>query len=276
MAKRTAMVRAAAAARQASLLRKAASEKARLNAADEAYQSGDILVASRIYVSLALTRQKTGASAEARKRLDSLAAEARERMEKMDAELDATQQTISPGELLALSGPPDRDQPADRWAALVSATFEGYEQLAEDYSGVPAVGREIKSHMAQQRRRLEISGVLDEPKAAALPELARNHEEQDHACCAYWVYREAAQLAPAPSAELAQKRFDQMQQDPKVVAAAEKCRELQECHRIYKRAKMLAEARPGRAKELFAQIVDRAPADSEVYRAAQEEIAQSR
>lgn len=272
MARRTALARAQAEARLASALRKAASDAARLDAADQAYKSGDLIVASRMYVSLAGSRQKTAASVEARKRLDRLAAEASQEIEKMDGELDATRETISPGELLSL-GLPEGDQPAGRWAELVKVTFEGYEKLADDYGGVPAVGREIKSHMAQQRRRPEIAGVLDEPQAATLLELARKHEQEDHACCAYWVYKQAARLAPAPSAKLAQERFDQMQQDPQVVAAAEKCRQLQECHRIYNRAKMLAEARPGRAKELLAQIVDRAPPDSEVYRAAQEEIA---
>ena len=59
-----------------------------------------------------------------------------------------------------------------------------------------------------------------------------------------------------------------MKQDPRIVASAEACRELQQCHKIYNRAKKLISPRPTRAKELFAQIVARAPEDSQLYRAA--------
>ncbi len=59
-----------------------------------------------------------------------------------------------------------------------------------------------------------------------------------------------------------------MEQDPEVVASAVACRDLQESHRDYRRAENLSKVRRERAKELFAQVVERAPADSEVHRAA--------
>ena len=58
--------------------------------------------------------------------------------------------------------------------------------------------------------------------------------------------------------------------------AAEACRDLQECHKLYNRAKMLAEAKPTRAAELFAQIIERAPEQSEVYRAARRAMGEIR
>ena len=59
---------------------------------------------------------------------------------------------------------------------------------------------------------------------------------------------------------------------PYYVAAAEACRELQECHTIFNRAGKLMKARPSRAQALFAEIVERAPGDSEVHRAAKKHL----
>ena len=67
---RAAYLRAEAEARRAHLMKKAASATARLEAADAARSKGDLMVASRLYVSLALTRQPTPASRKARERLD--------------------------------------------------------------------------------------------------------------------------------------------------------------------------------------------------------------
>jgi hypothetical protein len=273
MARQTAMARAAAAARQADLAGRYASDSARLDAADRAYQGGDVMLASRIYVSLALAREKTPGSVQARQRLDRLAADAQQKLQKIDDELAAALSGMSPSESLGLNMPQDGAASDDGWSDLVQAAFDRYDQLAEDYGGVPAMKRELKSHVARQRRRPEFARVLKEPEAGTLLELARKHEREDHACCAYWVYQEAARLVPAPSARLAQERYDQMQQDPRVVAAAESCRQLQECHRLYQRAEMLAEMRPERAKELFDQIIDVAPEDSEVGRAARQQLA---
>ena len=78
----------------------------------------------------------------------------------------------------------------------------------------------------------------------------------------------AAELVPAPSAQLAGKRFAEMKEDPDILALVKVCRELQWCHATYLRAEQLAEKGSGRARQLFEQIVQRAPNDSEVYRAA--------
>lgn len=70
--------------------------------------------------------------------------------------------------------------------------------------------------------------MLNESKARELWEVAQQHEEAEAPCCAFWAYRDAAKLAPAPSAERAGQRLAQMQQDPQIVASAEACRQLQE------------------------------------------------
>jgi hypothetical protein len=63
-----------------------------------------------------------------------------------------------------------------------------------------------------------------------------------------------------------------MKRDPQILASAAACRELQECHKIYNRATKLMESKPTRAKELFTEIIRRAPEDSEVSRTARRHI----
>ncbi len=262
-----AMARAAAEARQAYLMSQSAGDVARLATADRIYQEGDVRVAGRMYVQVALSRPKNQATAEARQRLVKLADEARQKLGKIDADLVGQGGGLSPGELIGPDG-----QPTAPWAGQIAAAFRQYDDLVEDYGRVPVADREIKTHIAKQRRRPEFAAVLNEPEAKALWELGQQHEAKDHACCAYWVYREAARLAPARSARLALERFEQMEQDADAVAAAKACRELRQCHKIYNRAELLIANRPARAKELFAQIVQRAPEDSEIYRAAREHV----
>ena len=148
------------------------------------------------------------------------------------------------------------------------AAFREYDQLVAEYGGVPAVKRELTAHLRKQRHRSEFAAVLDEPRAKALLDMAEQHEREDQPCCAYWAYKDAAKLASTPSGQLARDRFVEMEQDPEVVASAEACRELQECHKLYDRAERLAKARPEKAKDLFAQITERAPRDSTIWLAA--------
>jgi hypothetical protein len=255
-------------AREEQLLRQATTSVAQFEAAARAYDQGDVQVASRIYVSLVLRHQGSPQAAEARQKLAQLADEARQKLQQVDSRLDELRNALSPGESAEPGGPPTPQQMAARREKLVVEAFHQYDQVAEDYSGVPEVSGELKKHVASQRRRAEFAAVLNEPEAKTLWEEGQRREQEDQLCCAYWVYKQAANLVPAPSAERARRRFAQMQQDPKIVAAAMACRELQQCHKIYDRAQRLVAARPVRAKELFAEIVARAPADSEVHRAA--------
>jgi hypothetical protein len=270
-ARQAALNRAAAEARQAYLWKQAATAATRLAAGEKAYQEGDIRVASRIYLKLALSRKKTPAAAEAKQRLTQLAEEAREKVRGIDARLVAQQGVSSPGEWPATAGPPPVGASAPG-GDLVTEAFRQYDQLARQYGGVPAASRELRGHVARQRRRPQYAAVLNEPEARALWEAAQQHEAKDERCCAYWVYRRAARLVPAPSAQLARDRLAELQQDPEVVASAEVCRKLRECHKIYTRAERLSELKPGRAQELYAEVVRRAPRDSEVYRLAQTRV----
>ena len=169
--------------------------------------------------------------------------------------------------------PPSTPSP-NEWQDLVTEAFRHYSDLAEEYECVPVVARELRRHISRQTRRPEYAAVLNEPKAKKLWESGQQHEGKGEMCCAYWVYERAARLVPAPSAHGARDRLAWMKQDPEVVASAETCKCIRECHKSYLLAERLIELRPRLAKERFAEIVDRAPDESEVHRLANQRLAE--
>jgi hypothetical protein len=245
-------------------MRKARTDKARLDAADLAYKDGEISVAGRIYMSL--VRRRSPISGVATQRLKSLANEAQKRLKEIEAQLAKERTSFSPGELLSPTGPPAK------WGEVVATAFQQYDRLADDYCWYRPAERQIETHVGKERRRAECAVVLKEPEAKALWETGQEHEADDHLCCAYWVYEKAARLMPAPSARVAQERLAELKKDPKIIASAEACRQLQQCHDLYNRAERVIKGNPPRAKELFEKILAQAPEDSEVYRAAQKHV----
>jgi hypothetical protein len=156
--------------------------------------------------------------------------------------------------------------------AHILATFQKLDRLIVDYGDLPEIGSEIKTKVAKLRGKPEYAAVLNESAAKKLWARGQKFEDDDALCCAYWVYRDAKGLLPAPSALRASERFAELAKDPKVVAAAARCRELQECHRLYIRAEHLSKVDVNTARKLFAEVVERAPKDSEVYREAERQL----
>jgi hypothetical protein len=267
------MAQAAAWAREKALWANAQDAKARLKLADDAYQRGDIKVAVRLYIRLALSHPVNQSTLDAKERLGNLADEVRTKQAKIDTLLTGSYTQPSLSELSADRGDGEIPERIADWEKTVRKVFKDYDDLMDDYRDVPVAGKKLKSHINSQRHRPEVAAVLNEPEAKTLFDAGQKHETEDHACCAYWVYRQAAQLAPAPSGVKAQARFAEMEKDPDIVAAAKICRETQQCHRLYLRAERLVLIQPDRARELFAEIVDHAPTDSEVHRAAQQQLA---
>jgi len=228
-----AAARAVAAARQQELWKKAQSAALRVDAAENAYASGNVSLAAKIYASLARSRPKTQMNDTALQRLEVLAEESRQKLAETDRTLEEYAAKMS-----ASQWKDKRSWPADLPDTIDSA-FQQYEKIVDDYSAVSAVRRELTSHVAKQRRHPDYSAVLNEPEAKTLLELARQHEAEKQQCCAFWVYEEASKLAPAPSARSAAARLAEMKQIPEIVAAAERCRKLQWCHRMYKLAERL-------------------------------------
>ena len=83
-------------------------------------------------------------------------------------------------------------------------------------------------------------------------------------------------MLPAPSASSARQRLEQLKRDPQNIVAAEACRNMQWCHQQYRLAERVAQVAPERARELFVQIVERAPADSTIYAEARKQLDQLR
>ena len=220
-----AAVRAATAATEKALWEKAQNAAARLKAADEAYDHGDVRTAVRLYVRLALSRPPNESSLAAKDRLETLAEDARAKQAEIDATLAHGEP--SPGELV---GNPDDSQAVEHlaaWKTAVQTAFEKYQRLVSDYEVVPSLGGKLKMHVDRQRHKPAIAMVLNEPEAKTLLETGLEHEAAGHQCCAYWVYRQAVQLAPAPSAIQAKTRLEIVEKVPNIEALAAACREMQ-------------------------------------------------
>jgi hypothetical protein len=260
-------MQAVAEARQAQLFRSETAAAKRLAAGDRAYEEGDIRLATQIYVRLMASRPPSPSSKSAKERLAKLAEEARQKIKAVDATLagETSPSRVSPGES-ANSTAPARLAPE-----TILKAFADYDEIASQYGKVPEVKKEITSHVAKQRRQAQYAAVLNESRAKELWELGQQYEKDDERCCAYWAYQEGARLVPAESALRAKERFEEMKKDPEVVEAAKTCRELRRCHEIYRTATILAEVRPDRARELYADILRRAPESSEIYRLARAE-----
>ena len=267
------MAQAAAQAREMALLKKTQDADARMKLAQDAYDRGDIKVAARIYMKLSVSRPPNEVNDTAKERLKTLADDAYARQAKIDDTLSARDMKFSLYELYEDRGDGETDEKIADWEKTVRQAFRNYNELVEDYEVLPAVSKKLKSNVKAQRHRPEIAVVLNEPEAKTLYEAGQQHETDGHACCAYWAYRQAAQLAPAPSGRKAQARAETLAKDPETMAAARTCRELQHCHQLYASAERLMNDKPDHARELFAEIVDRAPSDSEVHRAAKEQLA---
>ncbi len=264
------LARQAMEARLQAVLKQAAGDADRLAAAERSYGEGDVRTASRLYRSLALSKPKRAATERARQRLEELGEEVEKKLSEVEATLDLAQAMISPSDLLVAES--SSNSGVADWKTRVASAFQQFDELADRYADVPSAKSEIRKRVRKQRARPECAVVLNEPEAKALWELGQQHEADGQACCAYWVYREARDLAPAPSARLAEERVVAMDKEPDTVAAAEACRNLQECHRLFDRAERLESLRPARAAELYAEVLARAPADTPLYQTARSRV----
>jgi hypothetical protein len=272
VASRLLAARAAGAAAEKALWEKAQNAAARLKTADEAHDRGEIRTAVHLYVRLAMSRPPNESSLAAKDRLGTLADEAHAKQAAIDATLAHGEP--SPGEWFVNQDDPQVVEHLATWKTTVESAFEKYQRLVSDYEVVPSLGGKLKTHVDHQRRKPAIAMVLNEPEAKTLLETGLAHEAAGHHCCAYWVYRQAVQLAPAPSATKAKARLEIVEKVPHIEALAAACREMQRCHQIYARAERALPVNPDRARELFAEVTRRAPADSEVCRAAQRHLDQ--
>lgn len=240
-----------AAALEAKIAKQAATDEAKLAAADLARDEEQIYVASKIYLRLSLSSD-SNVQAEAKSRLEDLQTDGRNRLAKIDASVDGSSPSVE----------------------TLLAALDDYAWLERQFAKVPVVNREIQSQVAKQRRRPQFVAAASEPEVAGLIELAQMHEQNDQICCAFLVYEEASKMSSAPSAAQARKRLEELKKDPAAVKAAESCRQLVWCHGTFEKAQRLAKRKPKEARELLVTILEKAPVDSEIYQAARLEVGQ--
>lgn len=251
----------AATARLARMLKETQSAATRLAMADQARAEGDIETAANIYVSLAKSRFPTSATPEAWNRLTALEQEGRSKLTQLESRctdvygVSASEQSI--------------DESLVRLAECVTE----FKQLEKQYRRVPKVGTEIQAAFRKQKQQPRVKAAMNEPEAARLWQQGQQLEQEGQVCCAFLIYEKALGELPAPSAALAEQRLNELRTDSQQVAAAEACRTMQWCHQNYRLAMLVVRERPEKARDLFRQIVERAPADSEVHKAAQAELA---
>ena len=233
-------------AMQAQLLRQAATDEARLVAAEVAREAGEVRRAIVFYRRLAYKTPPTEQSKKAKDAMAELQEAARQRLSKIAYD-------ISTGDVV------------NGFAAL--------RQLAHDYGKDPKVGREIRSYMSRVRRRADVAAVLNEPVAKRLWTGGQEHEQNGAMCCAYLTYEKARTLSPAPSALKAVTRLEQLRGNTDLVESAEHCRRLQECHRTYRIASRLIKSQPQSASKLFKEVLKKTPIDAEIHLASRKQLA---
>ena len=107
--------------------------------------------------------------------------------------------------------------------------------------------------------------------------MGQKHEEAQQLCCAYLAYEQAANLSPAPSGEQAMKQLAKLEAANKsIVSDANNCRNLQLCHEKFRRAMTIKSTIPSKARTYLAEIIEIAPPDATVHKAAREQIAMLR
>lgn len=288
----------AAELRAAALHSKAVNDAKALAAADRAREAGNLSIAVRIYARVGSRYPPNDSTLAARQWLAQLKPEVRQKLSRLDQQLimgPGVEIDTSPG---MDTGNWDQVTSGSRWADTIVSTldevrrepkeavvvmaadtrsdhyiidiFHDYDRLVSQFGGMPEVGNEITSHVAKLRRQPEYAAILNESTAKELWLRGQKFEHENHLCCAYWAYRGAQGLLPAPSAKLACDRFAELDADAQIVESAKRCRELQQCHKLYARAERLAKVDPAGARSLLREVVKRAPPESEVRRAAED------
>jgi hypothetical protein len=238
--------RADAELRRRLLFRETADNAKRLQAADAAVDEGDIRLATLIYLHIANSRPQNKLTLAARQRLDALGIDARQKLSEFESLLASKENLVQ--------------------------SYDQFEDFVEQYELVPVIGPQIKERLANQQNAAKFVSVLREDEARKLWDMGQAFEQKDEMCCAFLAYEQGEKLKPAASAILAKNRLAKLKEDPTVVAAAATCRELRWCHDAYRRAEELAKKSPEAAKQLFAEIVRRAPGESEVLQAARKRL----
>lgn len=252
----------AAANREAALRRRAEADEKQFEAAQQAESEGDLAAASMLYQRLALRRPASSTTTTARDKLKEIQTVALGKLKALEDEL--TQIKRPEGTPFA---------PVQLDGEKVTKSFQQLDALLLEYAGVATVEGRIQDRIRQLRGDGKFAAVLQEPPAAELWKLGQSYEQQQQSCCAVLVYEQAAALSPAPTAKLARARLKELERDATVMASVKRCRTLQLCHEKFRKAEQLKKLHPDEAREHLARILEMAPADTSIHRAAREQLA---
>ena len=155
----------------------------------------------------------------------------------------------------------------------VTRIFAELDKLQLEYAAVATVESRLENRIELLRKDPLFAAVLQEPAAAELWKMGQEYEKKQQACCAVQVYEQAASFLPAASAKLARSRLATLTKDPVVAREVESCRVLQLCHEKFREAEKVKGFNPDKAREHLARIIELAPQNTSIHKAAREQIA---
>jgi len=257
----------AAARREAALQKRMESDRKILEIAHEYELGGDLPTASRLYRRLALRRPAADTNKSAQERLVHIQEAPFAMLQELENQLQKTKPPITKKSALLKSDPVTVD------ANEVTRIFASLDKLQLDYAAVATVESRLEDRIELLRKDPLFAAVLQEPAAAELWKMGQEYEKKQQACCAVQVYEQAASFLPAASAKLARSRLQTLTKDPVVAREAERCRVLQLCHEKFREAEKVKGFNPDKAREHLARIIELAPQDTSIHKAAREQLA---
>ena len=257
-----------AARREAALQKRMESDRRIFEIAREYELGGDLPTASRLYRRLALRRPAADTNKSAQERLVHIQEAPFAMLQELEDQLQKTKPPITKKSALLKSDPVTVVD-----ANEVTRIFAALDKLQLDYAAVATVESRLEDRIELLRKDPLFAAVLQEPAAAELWKMGQEYEKKRQACCAVQVYEQAASFLPAASAKLARTRLATLTKDPVVAREAERCRVLQLCHEKFREAEKVKGFNPDKAREHLARIIELAPQDTSIHKAAREQIA---
>lgn len=254
----------AAAQREAALRRRQESDRKIMELAREYELGGDLATASRLYQRVALRRPANETNKQAQERLEQIQVAPFATLKALEDQLQGTKPKAT---AFRQTGPVSVD------AAAVTQIFDLLDKLQLEYAAVATVESRIADRIKTLRNDPLFAAVLQEPAAAELWEMGQEYEKNQQACCAVLVYEQAASFLPAASAKRARSRLATLTKDAVVKKEVEQCRVLQLCHAKFREAEEVKGTNPNKAREHLARILELAPQDTSIHKAAREQIA---
>ena len=243
---------------------------ARFQAAETAYAAGDVHLASLLFQRTALSKQ---VPRHVKARAQQVLAEYRQAAK---SEFTEAVERIRYAGQSSESDQPDQDHEAI--ASKLKAALEDVSVLVAKYENVPVASKAL---VRQQEKLIgkneQIGKYLHQPVAAILVRDAQQFEAEGHLCCAFLCYREAEKLMTCEAAIEARQRVYELRKQPGVLQAVAECEQVRECHELFDKAQRIG--RVGKKNtyrtqvaKIYKQIVKKAPRESEVHKAALQEL----